>query len=548
MTLPAVPVFPALQKPFRATSLVSLLVASLFMLQTPVVAATPPTDSQISTVAVGGTGTDRGMSIAVDGAGNTVTTGIFRDTADFDPGVGVANLTPQGDDDVFVTKLNSAGELVWAKSFGGTSGDRGHSVAVDATGNVYVSGEFEGVAGFGATSLTSAGEVDVFVAKLDSSGAVVWAKGFGGTSGDRGQSVAVDATGNVYVSGEFEDVAGFGATSLTSAGDEDVFVTKLDSSGAVVWAKNYGGADEDRGYSVAVDATGNSFVSGTFENAAGFGATSLTSAGDVDVFVTKLDSSGAVVWARNYGGADEDRGYSVAVDSSGNLYLTGDIRAAAAFGATSLTSAGGTDVFVAKLDSSGAVVWAKGFGGTSADRGYSVAVDSRGNVHVTGQFNETIAFGATSLTSAGGADVFVTTLDSSGAVVWARGFGGTFLDRGYSLAVDASGNLFVAGWFEDTATFGATSLTSAGDWDVFVLTMAVGEIVSSTTTTIAPSTTVTGNGSITEETTARTPDKVDSTLPTTGASVSAWSAVLLLAGIVLLWSSRRRLTADERRK
>jgi hypothetical protein len=318
--------------------------------------------------------------------------------------------------------------------FGGTSNDSGYSIAVDSSGNVYTTGFFEGTVDFdpgaGTTTLTSAGSADVFVSKLDSSGALVWAKSFGGASNDVGRSIAVDSSGNVYTTGFFEGTVDFdpgaGTSNLTSAGGADVFVSKLNSSGVLVWAKSFGGASLDVGISIAVDSSGNVYTTGYFQGTADFdpgaGTSNLTSAGDFDIFVSKLDSSGNFVWAKSFGAAAVDTGNSIAVDSSGNVYTTGIFAGTVDFdpgaGTTTLTSAGSVDIFVSKLDSSGALVWAKGFGGASLDVGNSIAVDSSGNVYTSGYFNGTADFdpgaGTSTLTSAGGADIFVLKLTSSG--------------------------------------------------------------------------------------------------------------------------------------
>ena len=221
---------------------------------------------------------------------------------------------------------------------------------------------------------------------------------------------------------------------------------------------------------------------GTVDFDPGAGTTTLTSAaGSADVFVSKLDSSGNFVWAKSFGGTSEDLGYSIAVDSSGNIYTTGYFYSTADFdpgaGTSNRTSAGLVDVFVSKLDSSGNFVWAKSFGGTRDDVSNSIAVDSSGNVYTTGFFVEIVDFdpgaGTSNHTSAGGGDVFVSKLDSSGNFVWAKSFGGTSGDSSSSIAVDSSGNIYTAGSFGGTVDFdpgaGTTTLSSAGDADVFVL-------------------------------------------------------------------------------
>jgi hypothetical protein len=326
---------------------------------------------------MGGTGEDRGADIAVDSAGNVYTTGYFEGTADFDPGTGTYNLTSAGGRDIFVSKLDSSGDFVWAKSMGGTGshgadaaahGDK-FGIAVDSAGNVYTAGDFEGTADFdpgpGTYNLTAAGDSDIFVSKLDSSGDFVWAKSMGGTSGDFGPSIAVDSAGNVYTAGWFYGTADFdpgpGTYNLTSAVDANIFVSKLDSSGNFVWASRMGGGGiwpGDRGRDIAVDSAGNVYTTGMFRGTADFdpgaGTYYLTSAGNTEIFVSKLDSNGNFVWASRMGGPNIDRGRGIAVDSAGKVYTTGYFRGTADFdpgpGTYNLTSAGDWDIFVSKLD------------------------------------------------------------------------------------------------------------------------------------------------------------------------------------------------------
>ncbi|MDY6986929.1 MAG: SBBP repeat-containing protein, partial [Thermodesulfobacteriota bacterium] len=216
------------------------------------------------------------------------------------------------------------------------------------------------------TTLTSAGSYDIFVAKYAPSGALLWAKQAGGTSSAWGDGIATDGSGNSLVTGSFEGTATFGAgeaneTSLTSAGGPDIFVAKYASSGALLWAKQAGGADYDEGEGIAIDGSGNCLVTGFFEGTATFGAgeaneTTLTSAGNFDIFVAKYAPSGALLWAKQAGGIYSDQGYGLAIDGSGNCLVTGSFEGTATFGAganqTPLTSAGGDDIFVAKYGKS----------------------------------------------------------------------------------------------------------------------------------------------------------------------------------------------------
>ena len=365
-----------------------------------------------------------------------------------------------------MAKYDASGALVWAKRAGGIGRtiffEHGRGIAVDGSGNSYVTGSFEDAATFGSgetnetTLNTSAGNRDIFVAKYDASGALVWAKRAGGTSTDQGHGLAVDGLGNSYVTGDFDGSATFGPgetneTTLTSAGNRDIFVAKYDASGALVWAKRAGGTSFDGGQGIVVDGSGHSYVTGDFRDSATFGPgetneITLTNAAS-GLFVAKYDASGALVWAKQAGASNFDLGSGIAVDGAGNSHVTGRFKGSATFSSgetnetTLNTSAGSIDIFVAKYDASGALVLAKRAGGTGSDFGLGIALDGSGNSYVTGRFADSATFGPgetneTTLTSAGsgffGFDIFVakygggvpavaTILAASGSLLVAPG-------------------------------------------------------------------------------------------------------------------------------
>jgi hypothetical protein len=483
-------------KNFSATISAFILSLSFLITSVSTPSANAWSSAQSNVSVFGGTLNDSGVSIAVDSSGNIYTTGFFRGTADFDPGVGVTNLTAIGFADVFVSKLDSTGALIWAKSFGGDYAIWSNSIAVDSSGNVYTAGYFIGTADFdpgpGTTNLitVSAPSVfnyDVFVSKLDSSGNFIWAKSFGGSSLDWGTAIAVDNSGNVYTTGFFEGTAdfdpGIGVTNLTAVDYEDAFVSKLDSTGALIWAKSFGAwgtSFGERDISITVDTSGNVYTTGYFQGTVDFdpgaGTTNLTSAGGNDIFVSKLDSSGNLVWAKGFGGTTYEQGFSISVDNSGNVYTTGDFAGTADFdpgvGVTNLTAIGFADAFVSKLDSTGALIWAKGFGlANTYTYGSAIAVDSSGNIYTTGG-NEILIIDPFSLNP----NFFVSKLNSSGALLWEKSYGGSGLDYGNSIAVDNSGNVYTTGLFVGTVDFdpgvGTSNFTSAGFNDAFVLKLS----------------------------------------------------------------------------
>jgi hypothetical protein len=436
---------------------------------------------------------DGGYGIDVDDSGNVFTTGFFEDTVDFDPGAGIYNLISAGRRDVFVSKLNASGNLVWAKKMGGTDLDIGISIAVDDSGNVYTTGFFIGTVDFdpGVDTfyLTGIGNsYDIFVCKLNAAGDFVWAKKMGGAKAEIVRSIAVDHAGNVFTAGFFMDTVDFdpgtGTFNLISAGDEDIFVSKLNASGNFVWAKKMGGLASDIAFKIHVDDSGNVYTAGYFEGTADFdpgpGQINLTSGGSEDIFVSKLNNSGLLVWAKRIGGSETDIAYSLVVDGSGNVYITGGFKGTVDFdpgiGTYYLYSAGSRDIFVCKLNTSGNLIWAKKMGGSQNEEAFSIILGASGHIYTTGFFVGTADFdpgvGTFYLATGGYPTIFLSKLNNSGNFYWAKKVGGSGNDNGNSIAVDDSGNVFTTGYFSSTADFdpgsGTYNLITSGGLDIFV--------------------------------------------------------------------------------
>jgi hypothetical protein len=416
-------------------------------------------------VRAGGTEADAASRIAVDASGNSYITGIFRGTATF----GTTNLTSSGSTDIFIAKYDASGNVLWAKQAGGTVIDAGKNIAVDSSSNSYITGEFLGSVTFDNITLTSNGDYDAFIAKYDAFGNVLWARQSGGTGLEVGRGIAVDGSGNCFITGYFNGTAVFDSTTLTSSGAYDVYIAKYDANGNFQWANKAGSSGEDFARNVAIDGNGNSYITGTFKGIASFGSTTLTSSGLEDLFIAKYDASGNVLWAKRAGGTNKDAANGIDVDASGNSAVSGEFQGTATFGSTMLTSTNSLpDIFIARYDPSGNVLWALSAGGSANDFGRNIAVDGSGNSYVTGEFEGSASFGNTTLSTSGGVDIFIAKYDAAGNALWAQRAGGNLEDRAAGIALDGSRNPYISGYFLGEASFGSTSITSSGVSDIYV--------------------------------------------------------------------------------
>jgi len=414
---------------------------------------------------------DEGYSVAFDSYGNSYITGNFKGSIRF----GNTRLISKGYQDIFVAKMDSQGNFVWIKQAGGTSGTSenslnfGYSIAVTSSGISYITGSFLGISTFGSTTLTSTAYYDIFVAKLDSNGNWLWAKQAGGNDIDISYGIAIDSDGNSYITGNyFSSSITFGNTTLYNNRYSDIFVAKMNSSGNWLWAKQIGGDNFDSGYGIIVDSNKNIFVTGNFSSSSiTFGNITLnnTQSGESDIFVAMLNSSGIWSWATQAGGTKTDVSNSIAIDSSGNSYITGIFYSGSiTFGSITLNNSGNGDIFVAKLNSSGSWLWAKQTGGTGYDEANGISIDPSGNSYLTGSYENSIYFDSSLLTSSGDKDIFIAKLDSSGNWLWEKKAGGALEDTGMDIAIDTNGYCFITGYFLSTnINFGNTILNNSNN-------------------------------------------------------------------------------------
>ena len=441
-------------------------------------------------------------SATIDNVGNVYTSGSFEGTIDFDPGPGVFNLSSNGMEDIYITKFDSAGNFVWVKRIGSLGPEEGYSITIDSIGNIYVTGSFYAWSvvdfdpGIGIYYLSSNGNYDVFVLKLSSVGNFIWAKSFGGNSTDGGNSIIIDDEGDIYISGYFNDTVDFdpgpGVYNLiTNYYGYDLFVTKLDSLGNFIWANCMLGIGEFNAYcyDLAIGDKNNLYITGELNGTVDFdpdsiGTSNLTSNGESDIFLSKLDVSGIMLWTKSIGGFDYDYSWSIKIDVKGNVYITGSFEGTVDFdpgsGVYNLTSNGFYDIYISKFDPAGNFVWAKGIGGIEHDLGYSLTLDTSRNIYIAGEYGETVDFdpglGIFNLTSIGYDDIFISKFDSLGNFVWAKSIGGNSSEGEGLIFLDTSQNIYTIGSFYGTADFDpgplVYNLTPVSSYDYFILKLS----------------------------------------------------------------------------
>lgn len=425
---------------------------------------------------LGGSSTDEGFGIAVDGLGNAYVTGNTS-SANFPTTAGAFD----GGSEVFVAKLNAAGSALDYSTFlGGTADDAGRGIAVDGLGNAYVTGFTASTADFpttaGALQTTfGGGDMDAFVTKLDATGSLVYSTYLGGADSDVGLGIAVDASNSAYVTGgtRSADFPTANAVQSASGGARDAFVTKLNAAGsALVYSTFLGGGANDAGNGIALDGSGNTYVTGFTASTLDFPTTggafqTLFGGGDTDAFVTKVNAAGSALDYSTYlGGNDTDTGNGIAVDGAGDAYVTGTT-ASADFPTTGGAFTGAGEAFATKLTpTSGALLtYSRSLG---LDVGMSIAVDASGNAYVTGSELLCRSLGC----AISDVDAFVMKLHPTGfPEVYSIFIGGSGDDAGQAIAVDAAGNAYVTGETGSTdfpTTSGSFQAADPGGLDAFV--------------------------------------------------------------------------------
>lgn len=422
----------------------------------------------------GGTNVDYGHCIATDGEGNVYVSGSFTGTATF----GSFTLKSDGNNNIFITKMDATGEFKWAKSCGGnslfTDQDRLNSMALDAEGNVYICGTFSDTSYFDTTALYTTNN-DIFIAKLNSNGDFVWAKQAGGVgNGDFAFSIAVDYLGGVFLAGAFYYEAWFGDITLKGSSPGSYsYIARMSTYGQFSWAKLVAESTVVGIRAIVADSKGDAYFTGFYNNSTNIGPFPLQAINQSsDIYIAKVTGVGIYEWVQTAQGINYDVAEAICVDNQQNVCITGTFVDSISFGKDKLLTSG-KDAFVAKMNSTGSWLWAKQ-GKTiktipeNLSMGTSISVDNDGNVYATGYLMGTSAFGADTIISNGHANAFMIKLDPNGNFVWVNHASSKGNSVGACISPDNLGNCYATGYFSNITTFGDYTLPWSGSTDMFV--------------------------------------------------------------------------------
>ena len=425
-------------------------------------------------------GNTSGNNVVTDGNGDVYVIGYFQTPTMVVGNYTLTNTNNSGNSaDIFIAKYDAVGNILWAKSAQGDSSDNGLGIATDAANNVYVTGEFSSTTiNFDSKTLTNTntGTDDIFIVKYSSAGNVIWAKNYGGSKDDFGNAITTDAMSNIYISGSFKSpTLNIGAYILTydSTLYSDMFIAKYDSSGNVLFAKSIGKSCSIAyiGSNIITDANNNVYVTGSFSNAkTTIGNDTLINKGNQDIFIAKYNSLGIPLWAKSAGGTSTDEANSMAIDGNGDVYITGYFASAPLIiSSYTLTPIVDFSVFTIKYGASGNVIWAKSLDALQPNSAvYAPCIATANNsIYIAGGFINTnsnnfqFIFGSDTLDNATSTDaIFIVKYDLLGNEIWGKDAGGNWKwDQAYGITTDKYGNVYTVGGYDDRSiAFGSDTL------------------------------------------------------------------------------------------
>ncbi len=421
---------------------------------------------------------DAARNFVIDKDGNIILLGTFEDLFYIDN----ISFLSEGYTDIYIAKYDSSGNLIWAKKAGGSFEDEGNGICTDNDGNIYITGFFSGLANFGDFSLSTGDITDtkwnIFIAKLDSDGNWKWVKGIGEKYNyDSGHDIKFKDD-YLYITGSSNLYTLFDDEFTISNGQEDVFICKYNKNGDCIWVKSFGGSWSDSGNKISI-SNSNIFITGQVSSYdIEYDGNIIDNTNHKDMFIAKIDQNGNWGWFKNFGNFDYSYITDICIDDLENNYIIGVFSGQIYFDNFTLTSNGDSDTFIAKIDQNGNWLWAKNIGGVSTDGGYGVLYKNN-SIFLTGCFSSNIIIGSDTLTSIGGTDVYAAEMNREGNVIWSLSLGGSspnpFSSYGYGLSAESGFDIssyneyfYLSGSFMDNIQINDENLSSKGKADGFI--------------------------------------------------------------------------------
>lgn len=422
------------------------------------------TDAQtwLNVQSTGSNSDDSGNAIYTDSLGNAYVAGNFADSIFLG---GIKVKATGNSRDIFIAKYNTSMNVVWAKRFGGANNDDVYAIKTDFSGNIYITGSYYNSITFDSITIPQSTGPSMYIVKLNSTGTALWAKTAVATGSDfYPAGLALDAGNNIYISGYYAGIADFGNSITLSSIPHpqllspsiDIFIAKFNSSGNCQWARTGGSYATDRSLSLAVTGGGTAYITGFYGQTATFSGSTLTyNGGGTDAFFAGYNTNGGLVLLESAASGDYESGYGITLDPSSNIYITGLSSGPTLFDTATMIPHGSYDMFIAKYNANGNILWLNNTFSSQWEHGRHVAVDQAGNVYVGGEFyhNGTTSFPGTNFTSKGYTDPFIVKYNHTGEFQWAQRGGSYQYDYINGMALADSGNIIITGSYGDSARF-----------------------------------------------------------------------------------------------
>lgn len=418
-------------------------------------------------VSASGPSTDRVNAMCTDSNGNVYITGTYTYSCQFGDIALTSNISAPT---IFVAKTDSEGNWLWAFTPSSvTSISQSYAIAIDSEENIYIAGYFSGIMVLGEFTLYDTASSDIFVLKLDSLGEVMWAVRGGSYEFEAAYAIAVDETGNILISGDFNDATQIGDTYLQSPNTLNIFVAKLNAAGNWLWARQATSSIGIQCATISSSPAGDAYISGRFSGSGSFGSFITSNYNGYRTFVAKLDTNGNWQYISDIISQNSiNAGTSLKADQYGNCYVCGTFNMGIIIGPNALNSAGSSDIYVAKLDPYGQWLWGTRAGGTNVDGAYGLAIQDQNEVVLAGNFSGIASFGSIDLSTNGTTGVFTARVSAEGTWLWAKQAVATSNVNCNTIALSPSSEILIAGSYSGSMLFGNIELPLASMWDIFI--------------------------------------------------------------------------------